>query len=92
MENINIPFEGNGLSCVAVVKLDGIADSWIAHAKISGHPKISELHIHFRLGDYLIPLFSSESELQFFSPLLCKIDEKAKMLLPTQFEEGLEAE
>jgi len=86
MEDINITFEGNGLPCFAVVKLEGIADTWIAHAKISGHPQINELHIHFRLGDYLIPLFSSESELQFFSPLLCKIDENAKMLLPTQFE------
>jgi hypothetical protein len=69
---------------------EGISDSWTAHAKINGHPRITELHIAFRLGDYLRPLFASKSDLMFFSPLFYKIDDKAKEILPKESKEDLD--
>jgi hypothetical protein len=90
MKNVHIDFEGNNIKCSAEVDLDGISDSWTAHAKVNGHRIIKELYITYRLGDYLKPLFVSKSDLQFFTPLLYKIDEEAKILLLKEYAEDFE--
>jgi hypothetical protein len=81
MINLHIDFKGNQADCSAEVKLEGLARCWTALVKITGHPSIQELHVYYRLGDFLRPMFISETELQFFSPLLSVIIHKALTLL-----------
>jgi len=88
MINLHIDFKSNQFSCSAEVNLEGVAESWTAFAKITGHPSIHELHVYYRLGDFLRPMFISETDLQFFSPLLTAIEEKATMLLPAKEPEA----
>ncbi|NII25507.1 hypothetical protein HB364_10465 [Pseudoflavitalea sp. X16] len=82
---LHLEFTGNGQPCSADVELEGIADSWDAHAKISGHPHIHELHVKCWLGSFLKPVFASREEAMFFEPLLEAIDEQAKQQLPPEF-------
>jgi hypothetical protein len=87
MQKIQIEFIGNGNKCSAEIELEGIADSWDADARIVGHPAIKELHIKYWLGEFLRPVFSSKEEVLFFEPLLNAIEERAKLLLPKEFED-----
>lgn len=82
MEKLVVEFRGNGEPCLADVELEGIADSWRAHARINGPTACKELHITYRLGDFLSPMFVSQTDLHFFSLLLEAIAEKATVLLP----------
>ena len=88
MEKIHIDFFGNNIECSAEVELEGISDSWIAHATVNGHPTVNDIHVNYRLGQFLMPYFVSKNDLQFFSPLLDKIDEEAKILLPKKYDKG----
>jgi hypothetical protein len=81
MINLHIDLKGNQADCSAEVKLEGLARCWRALVKTTGHPNIQELHVYYRLGDFLRTLFISEIELQFFSPLLSVIKHKALTLL-----------
>ena len=81
MINVSIDFIGNGRLCSAEIELVGTVDSWIAKAKITGHPTTSYLPISYRLGDYLAPMFVTEEDRLFFEPLANALTEKAKMLL-----------
>ena len=85
MDIISIGFKGHNKECIADVVLNGIADSWQASAKINGHPTINELHIYYRMGDYLTPMFVNIEDLRFFIPLFIKISERAKTFLPVEF-------
>ena len=87
MQKIQLEFTGNSHQCFAVVDIAGIADSWDADASIVGHPTINELHVKFWLGDFIMPVFSSREDAKFFEPLLEAIDEKAKLLLPKEFND-----
>jgi hypothetical protein len=82
-----IEFTGNGQLCLAEVELDGIGDSWDAYVKVKGHPVVHELRVKFWLDSFLLPVFSSRADAQFFEPLLEAIDAKAKLLLPKEFSE-----
>jgi len=84
MENLVVEFMADGRQYFADVELNGTADSWRAHAKISGPSPIKELNITYRLGDFLSPMFLSKANLYFFSPLLDAVAEKAAILLPSQ--------
>jgi hypothetical protein len=80
MVNLTVDFTGNGIPCSAAVELEGMADSWIAEARITGHPTISYFRINYRLGDFLAPMFVTEEALRFFQPLADALVEKAAML------------
>jgi hypothetical protein len=67
------------------VELNGAADSWVAEARIFGRPGFDKLHITYRLGDFLTPIFVSETHLRFFAPLMNKIADHAELLLPKKF-------
>ncbi|MBO9564040.1 MAG: hypothetical protein J7621_14750 [Niastella sp.] len=87
MEVFQIDFIGNGQPCSAEVELEGIGDSWDAQVKVKGHPVIHELRVRFWLDSFLLPVFSSRADAQFFEPLLEAIDAKAKLVLPKEFGE-----
>ncbi len=82
MEKFTFSFESNNQLCSATVELIGYRDSWNGKAQIIGHPKISELNINYRLGDYLSPLFVREEDLIFFKPMIYEITNRATKLLP----------
>lgn len=74
-----------GKACSAEVELEGIADSWDAYVKVTGHPVISNLRIKFWMGSFILPVFESRADAIFFEPLLEAIDEQAKKILPEAF-------
>lgn len=83
----SLEFLGNGTACSATVELEGSQNDWTAHAKVSGHPTISDLHFANHLGEYLRPLFSNGSEIQFFAPLAEAIEQKVGEMLPASDEQ-----
>lgn len=81
--NFALDIVENGEYYFSDVELNGTADSWIAETKVySPRSGFDKLHITYRLGDFLTPMFVSEANLQYFSPLMNKIADNAKMLLP----------
>lgn len=86
MIHLAIKFEGGGQSCTATVELEGIADSWDADVRVSGHPAINEFHAKFWMGSFVLPVFESRQDAVFFEPLLEMIDTEAKEHLPQEFE------
>lgn len=75
-----------GKECTAEVELDGIADSWDAKVKLSGHPSIQDLHIKFWMDSFILPVFDNRQDAIFFEPLFNAIDGYAKERLPKEFE------
>ena len=84
MKQIHIDFKGHTTDCNAEVEIEGMADSWTAVAKVTGHPSIRELNILYRLGEFLRPMFASSENLTFFSPLLAAIEREAVLILPRE--------
>jgi hypothetical protein len=82
MPVLEIAFTSKGRACLADVELAGVAESWIAKAKISGHPSITELNIRYRLGEYLSPMFLEKETLEFFDEFIDELTKKAEELLP----------
>lgn len=75
-----------GKECTAEVELEGIADSWDATVKITGHPNIHDLHIKFWMDSFILPVFENRQDAIFFEPLFNAIDEYAKERLPKEFD------
>lgn len=86
MALLQLEFTGNGRLCTAEVVLEGIAGSWDADVKVTGHPVIDKLHIKYWLGAFLMPVFNSREDAVFFEPLFDAIEEQAKKVLPTEFD------
>lgn len=86
MIRLQLTFSGNGQQCSAAVELEGIADSWDADVKVTGHPAIQQLHVKFWLGSFLMPVFDNRQDAIFFEPLLEMVAEQAKENLPEVFE------
>jgi len=75
----------NGECYFSDVELNGAAESWVADAKVYGpRPGFDKLHITYRLGDFLTPMFVSEANLEYFAPLLNKIADSEELLLPKE--------
>lgn len=84
---LHLEFTGNDQECLADVELEGITNSWDAHATIIGHPVIHTLHIKCWQDQFIMPVFSSKQDAMFFEPLLEAIDAAAKKQLPTEFND-----
>ncbi|MDF2188507.1 hypothetical protein [Paraflavitalea sp. CAU 1676] len=84
---LHLDFGSDDQACSADVELEGIADSWDAHATIVGHPTVHQLHVKFWLDQFMLPVFSSKKEAMFFEPLLEAIDQAAKKQLPAEFND-----
>ncbi|MBO9632338.1 MAG: hypothetical protein J7578_04425 [Chitinophagaceae bacterium] len=86
MISLLLNFTSNGKECSAEVELEGIAHSWNAEVKVTGHPSIHQFHIKYWLGSFLLPVFESRDAAIFFEPLFQQIEERATEVLPGEFD------
>lgn len=84
MIKLQIDFKGNNTDYSAALELDGSTNAWTALVNIVGHPTTKEMLVTYRLGEYLGPMFFSKADLDFFRPLLDRIDEEATAVLPKE--------
>lgn len=84
MKNVQIDFFDGTNTYPASVTLVGITRSWVARVTIEGHPEVKQMHINYRLGEYITPFFGRQSLLDYFSPLFDEIEETAAKLLPEE--------
>ena len=83
--NLALDIVKNGEYYFSDVDLNGAADSLVAEAIVYGpRPGFDKLHITYRLGDFLTPMFVSEENLNYFTPLMNQIADNAELLLPKE--------